>query len=103
VTTQSDFDAKVLQSSKPVVVKFFATWCGSCKKMKPIVDSIAAEYGSSYDFIEVDVDKASAVADRYNIKNLPTIIFFKNGKQLGSAIGDSSRASLVASMQKALG
>lgn len=102
VTSKSDFSNKLSQSNKPVVAKFFATWCGSCKQMKPIIDNIAGEYGDSYTFIAVDVDKGSALADDYNIKSLPTLVFIKNSKEVGRRTGDGSKESVIAAIKKSL-
>ena len=103
VTTSGDFNAKVLQSSRPVVVKFFAVWCGACKSMKPVIDSIAGENSSSYDFIAVNVDAGKALADKYNITGLPTLVFFKDGKEVGRRVGTGSKSEVVAAIKKSLG
>lgn len=102
VTSISDFQAKISQSSK-TFVKFYATWCGSCKHMKPIIDAIAGEYGDTYDFIAVDVDAGSKLADKYDITGLPTVIFFKDGKQVGKVVGEKSREDLTSIMKQSLG
>lgn len=103
ITTTSDFQTKVLQSTKPVFVKFAAKWCSACQKMRPIIDSIAGENSAKYDFFTVDVDAGSQLADQYNVTGLPTVMFFKNGNKVGQVVGEQSKKDLVASMQKFLG
>ncbi len=74
-----EFQEKVLQASSPVLVDFFATWCGPCKVMAPILDEVAQEVGVLAKVYKVDVDQDHDLAQRYNIMSVPTLIVFKNG------------------------
>ena len=78
--TESNFEAEVLSSPVPVVVDFWATWCGPCKMISPIVDQVAKEVAGVAKVGKVNVDEASALATRYNIRSIPTLLFFKNGE-----------------------
>jgi len=82
ITSAEEFDKKVLQAEKPVVADFFAVWCSACLALKPIYEEIAKEMRDDYDFVSVDVDKAEDVAKKYGITGIPTILFFKNGKEV---------------------
>lgn len=88
--TSNDFQVEVLSSSLPVVVDFFATWCGPCKAMSPIFDELAQEYKDKVKFVKIDVDQNQDLAGQYNIFSIPTFLIFKDGKvvnQLTGAVG----------------
>lgn len=88
--TSNDFQVEVLSSSLPVVVDFFATWCGPCKAMSPIFDELSQEYKEKVKFVKIDVDQNQDLASQYNIFSIPTFLIFKDGKvvnQLTGAIG----------------
>lgn len=80
VETVQQFDSAVLNSQRPVVVDFFATWCGPCRIQSPIMDSLADRYAGRADFVKVDTDKSPDVAQRYDVRVLPTIVLFRGGK-----------------------
>lgn len=83
----SNFNQLVLKSDKLVIVDFWATWCGPCKMIAPILKNIAKEYQGKVIVAKVDVDKNQAVSSRYNIQNLPTTMFFKNGQPVDQLVG----------------
>lgn len=88
--TSNDFQVEVLSSSLPVVVDFFATWCGPCKAMSPIFDELSQEYKEKVKFVKIDVDQNQDLASQYNIFSIPTFLIFKDGKvvnQLTGAVG----------------
>lgn len=83
----SKFDTEVLQSPIPVVVDFSATWCGPCKALAPLIDKLAAAYAGKAKVFAVDVDKANALATKFGIRGVPTVIFFKNGVKTSHIVG----------------
>lgn len=89
-----NFDVQVLQNTKPVLVDFYADWCGPCKMLAPIVDQIAAE-SDAYEVFKLNVDDAPDIAARYGVMSIPTLIVFKNGAVSGKSIGVQSKQSIA--------
>lgn len=85
--TDSTFEQEVIQSDVPVVVDFWAVWCGPCKMIAPIMEELASEYEGQVKFTKVDVDNNPNVAVQYGIRSIPTILFFKDGKVTDQVIG----------------
>ncbi len=92
--TSSDFDNKVLQSDKPVVVDFFATWCGPCMMASPIIDKLADEMGEKVTIGKLDVDENSDIAQKYGVMSIPTMIVFKGGKEVERKVGFPGESGL---------
>lgn len=95
VLTNDNFEAEVLKADKPVLVDFWATWCGPCQKQGPIVEAFAEEQ-SDIKVCKLDVDEASDVAEKYNIMSIPTVIAFKDGEVLNKAVGLTPKEGLAA-------
>ena len=85
--TDADFQKEVLESQQPVVVDFWAPWCGPCRALSPIVEELAKENGSSVKFVKVNVDDSPRVAQTYRIQGIPTLMFFNAGKHAGDLVG----------------
>lgn len=93
--TDNNFDQEVLQSSVPVLVDFWATWCGPCRAIAPIIDEIAQEYQGKLKVGKVDVDNNMDIAARYGIQSIPTLKVFKGGELVDSMVGALPKAQLI--------
>ncbi len=91
----TNFDEKVLQSNKPVLVDFFATWCGPCKMMSPVIDELATELAGEVDVYKVDVDENPEVAQRYGVMSIPTLVVFENGQVKNQTMGAQPKTALL--------
>jgi thioredoxin 1 len=96
----TDFTVQVLQSDKPVLVDFFATWCGPCQTQGPIVDKVAAHYADKLKVFRLDVDQAPKTAKQYQITAIPTLIVFKGGKVVFNRTGLMDEAQLSSELDK---
>ena len=95
---QDTFDQQVLKSPTPVLVDFYATWCGPCQKLGPVLEQFAAETPGVL-VVKVDIDHSRELADRYGVQKIPCVILFKDGKPCGRNVGAASKAQLKALVQ----
>ena len=101
IGSEEAFD-KIISGSDPVLVDFWATWCGPCRMIAPIVEEIANEYAGKVVVAKVDVDEMGELAQRYRIMNIPTLMLFKQGQLVDKAIGARPKAALEQMLNKAL-
>ncbi len=92
--TDANFKKEVLESNLPVLVDFWATWCGPCKMISPIIEDLAREYAGKIKVGKVNVDENPKTATLYGIMSIPTLLFFKNGKIVGQATGALNKIEL---------
>ena len=85
--TDASFDEVVLKSDKPVLVDFWATWCGPCRMLGPVIEELATEYEGRVVVGKVDVDNNQEVAAKYGVRNIPTVLVFKDGEVVGRQVG----------------
>lgn len=90
----SDFN-EIINENKPTLVDFFATWCGPCKVMSPILEDVKKRIGDRANILKVDIDQNQALAEKYNVRSVPTLILFKNGEAVWRAVGVQQIDTLV--------
>ena len=97
-----NFEAEVLQADKPVMVDFWAPWCGPCKAIGPMVEDLASAFGQKIKFAKCNVDNSPATPSKYGIKAIPTLIFFKNGDVVEQIIGMVAKSKLEEAINKVI-
>ena len=96
--TESSFEQEVVQSDKPVIVDFWAEWCGPCHAVSPVLDKIAEERSEELRLVKVNIDEEPALAQKYGIVSIPTIVLFKNGEPAAAAVGAQPKTAIERSL-----
>ena len=98
--TAENFEQEVIKSDKPVLVDFWAEWCGPCKMLTPVIDNIANEYSDKYSIGKINVDNNSDIAAKYGIRSIPCLLFFNNGEVQEQIVGAVEKADIVTTLEK---
>ena len=92
---EKNFDEEVLKSDKPVLIDFWASWCGPCKMMSPVIDAIAEEMGEKVKVCKINIDEEQNLAVKYNVMSIPTFIVIKDGKEVSISVGVQDKAEII--------
>jgi thioredoxin 1 len=103
VVTDASFESEVLQSPRPVIVEYWAQWCGPCRQVAPVLDSLAADYAGQVDLVTVNIDENPVIARRYGILAVPTVSVFTDGEVARQVIGAKSKGAFLRDFGEFLG
>jgi thioredoxin 1 len=97
---ESNFESEVINGDKPTLVDFWAEWCGPCKALGPVLEEIADEIGEKARIVKVNVDNAQGLAQKYGIKGIPTLLFFKDGEVKTTLVGNQPKDEILKSLEE---
>ncbi len=100
--TDANFESEVLKASQPVLIDFWATWCGPCRAIAPVVEQLAKEYTGKLKVGKIDIDQNPKVPTQYDVRSIPTLLVFKDGKVVGQIVGAVPRPKIEDLIKKAL-
>ena len=100
--SDDNFDSEVLKSDKPVLIDFWAEWCGPCKVLGPVIDEVAEDYSDRVKFVKLNIDNNPSNTQEFGIRGIPTLLLFKNGEKIDTSVGVLSKSELASFLDKNL-
>ena len=100
--SDDNFDSEVLKSDKPVLIDFWAEWCGPCKVLGPVIDEVAEDYSDRVKFVKLNIDNNPSNTQKFRIRGIPTLLLFKNGEKIDTSVGVLSKSELASFLDKNL-